>query len=589
MIRVNMKQLFIILFAISFSEIFGGQKYYANNDDHLKSLANAVLPGDTIVVKDGTFDTDGSVTIRNNGTAENRIVIMAESLNGVNLVNESYFDFRKCSYITLTGFIFASTNVTAVKLQASHHIRITNNIFRINETESAKWVLVGGIWDDPNAISSDNRIDHNIFENKTQPGNFITIDGSPDPVYVSSIRDTIDHNYFRNNNPRVANEKESIRVGWSELSQSSGYTVVEHNLFEDCNGDPEIISVKTCDNIVRYNTFKRCKGTLSLRHGNRTEVNGNYFFGEGVEGTGGIRLYGDDHRVYNNYFQDLSGSVWDAPITLTNGDYNGGSNLTKHFRINRAKVVFNTLVNNTNAIQIGYTNNGNYSKPPRDVVIANNIIVGNENNLVKIYTTPINMKWQGNIMFASENAKLGISANPSEIKEIDPQLEINDNYWRLSSSSPAIDMGQGIWDFVIGDFDGQGRDSLLDVGADEFNKNAIIFKPLSAADVGPGTEVVTNVRNENITSQFKSFLINQNYPNPFNSETNIEVYIFKKGNFDMKIFDINGELIKTIFSGKLIPGLKNYSIGMDKFSSGRYYLRITDGNYSVTRKLLHLK
>lgn len=584
-----MKQLFIIFFALSFSEIFSGQKYYANNDDQLKSLVNTVLPGDTIVVKDGIFDTDGSVTIRNNGTAENRIVIMAESLNGVNLVNESYFDFRKCSYITLTGFIFASTNVTAVKLQASHHIRITNNIFRINETESAKWVLVGGIWDDPNAISSDNRIDHNIFENKTQPGNFITIDGSPDPVYVSSIRDTIDHNYFRNNNPRAVNEKESIRVGWSELSQSSGYTVVEHNLFEDCNGDPEIISVKTCDNIVRYNTFRRCKGTLSLRHGNRSEVNGNYFFGEGVEGTGGIRLYGDDHRVYNNYFQDLSGSIWDAPITLTNGDYDGGSNLTKHFRINRAKVVFNTLVDNTNAIQIGYTNNGNYSKPPRDVVIANNIIVGSENDLVEIFTTPINMVWQGNIMFASKNSKLGISVNPSEIKEIDPKLEISDNYWRLSSSSPAIDSSKGIWEYVNTDFDGQARDSLLDVGADEFNMNGIIFKPLSAADVGPGTEVITNVRNENITPQFKSFLINQNYPNPFNSETNIELYILKKGNFDMKIFDINGELIKTIFSGTLIPGLKKYSIDMDKFSSGRYYLRITDGNYSDTRKLLHLK
>jgi poly(beta-D-mannuronate) lyase len=574
---------------ISFATVYGGEKIFVNNDDHLKSLVSSVMPGDTIVIRDGSFDTDGSVTIRNNGTAENRIVIMAESLNGVQLVNESYFDFRKCSYITLSGFIFQSTNVTAVKLQASHHIRITNNIFSLNETDSRKWVLIGGIWDDPNAISSDNRIDHNIFENKTQPGNFITIDGSPDPVYLSSIRDTIDHNYFRNNTPRVVNEKESIRVGWSELSQSSGYTVIEHNLFEDCNGDPEIISVKTCDNIVRYNTFKRCKGTVSLRHGNRTEVHGNFFFGEGVEGTGGVRLYGDDHLVYNNYFQDLTGTIWDAPITLTNGDYDGGSSLSKHFRINRAKIVFNTLVNNTNAIQIGYTNNGNYSKPPRDVVIANNIIVGSDNDLVQTFTSPINMVWQGNIMHPTGTASLGITAATTEIKEINPQLEFIDDYWRLSSSSPAIDSSLGNWDYVTNDMDGQERDTLLDIGADEFSNTEIIYKPLTPEDVGPGTEIITSISYDNIIPGNKSFILKQNYPNPFNSGTNVEVYIFKQGNFNLEIFDTNGKLVKTVFSGKLIPGYNKFSIEMDKYSSGRYYFRISDGKFSDTRKLVHLK
>ncbi|MEO0875758.1 MAG: chondroitinase-B domain-containing protein, partial [Bacteroidota bacterium] len=51
------------------------------------------------------------------------------------------------------------------------------------------------------------------------------------------------------------------------MSLSSGYTIVEHNLFEDCDGDPEIVSVKSCDNIIRHNTFLASYGTLSLRHG----------------------------------------------------------------------------------------------------------------------------------------------------------------------------------------------------------------------------------------------------------------------------------------------------------------------------------
>lgn len=94
--------------------------------------------------------------------------------------------------------------------------------------------------------SQHNRIDHNIFQNKTTPGHYITIDGSKDDTgsdeeYYQSQFDTIDHNYFKNNGPRAVNEQESIRIGWSEMSQSSGHTLVEQILIEGCDGDPEII------------------------------------------------------------------------------------------------------------------------------------------------------------------------------------------------------------------------------------------------------------------------------------------------------------------------------------------------------------
>ena len=122
------------------------------------------------------------------------ILISAVNIGGAELKGESYFDFRTCSNITLRGFLFTSTDVTAVKTQASSYICITQNIFRLKETESLKWIVIGGIWDNPNALSHHNRIDYNLFEEKHKPGNFITIDGSPDPVYKSSQYDLIDHN-----------------------------------------------------------------------------------------------------------------------------------------------------------------------------------------------------------------------------------------------------------------------------------------------------------------------------------------------------------------------------------------------------------
>jgi len=191
-----------------------------------------------------------------------------------------------------------------------------------------------------------------------------TNDGDED--FRQSKYDRIDHNYFRNNGPRAANEQESIRIGWSEMSMSSGHTIVEFNLFENCDGDPEIVSVKSCDNIIRHNTFKGCYGTLSLRHGNRNRVEGNYFFGD---------------VIINNYLEGLKGTRWDAPITLTQGDAIDGSStsFSKHFRAERVTIAYNTLVNNTHGIEIGFDNNGNYNKGLKDITVSNNVVTGSEN------------------------------------------------------------------------------------------------------------------------------------------------------------------------------------------------------------------
>ncbi len=589
-----MKKIWLTLLILwmFFTNIYS-QTIFVTNDEQLKSAVNSAQPGDTIVVRNGSFDTDGSVTIRNNGTVDKPIVIKAETVGGTELINESYFDFRKCSYITLNGFIFSSTDVTAIKLQASHHIRITNNVFRIKETESVKWVLIGGIWDDPNAISYENKIDHNIFENKTMPGNFITIDGTGDPTYLVSQRDTIEYNYFKNNNPRAENEKESIRIGWSEMSLSSGFTVVQHNLFEDCNGDPEIISVKTCDNIIRNNTFRRCKGTLSLRHGDRNTVNGNYFFGENIEGTGGVRIYGKDHKIFNNYFEGLTGTKWDAPITLTNGDYDGTSATSKHARIDNATIVFNTLVNNSHGIEIGFTNNNRYSKPPRNVTIANNIIVGSENELVKIISLPVSFIWQSNIFYPDGSAQAGIDLGDKEIKLANPMLAQSERVFRLSDQSIAIDSATGEWDFILDDIDGQLREAPFDIGADEYSNGAMNNKVLDSTDVGPINPNITSVTEENYSNDLKAIELYGIYPNPFNSSARIQFLLNEGNNLKIYVFDTLGNMVNELVSAYFPEGFHslvwNTSKNYKSISSGIYFVVIKSPKHILTQKIVYVK
>lgn len=558
-----------------------------------KTACVTAVPGDTVELADGVYNDIGSITMYNNGTSDQPILIKAKNVGLSELKGDSYFDFRQCEYITVSGFLFTSTDATVIKLQACNNIRITRNTFRLIETESLKWVIIGGVWNDPNAVSHHNRVDHNLFENKSFAGNYITIDGSGDPVYQSSQYDLIDYNHFRNIGPRIVNEMETIRVGWSELSRSSGFTTIEYNLFENCDGDPEIISVKTCDNIVQYNTFVSSQGTLCLRHGDRTTVNGNYFFGDGKDGTGGIRFYGDDHKIFNNYFEGLTGTIWDAALIITNGDadYGSSTDWSKHFRPKNAVIAFNTFVNNLHNIEIGYTNNGNYTKAPSNNSIANNVVQGSVNELIHIYTQPINMLWESNIMFPTGSAVLGITASYTQIKQIDPLLTEMDSLWFVSSNSPAIDSATGIYDYVIDDFNGQQRINLKDIGADEYSNEPIVRKPLTPDDVGPyADEIISSVETgSNSNPNPNSLVLYQNYPNPFNPSTTISFSIPNNEYVSLKVYDILGNQVASLINEKLLKGSHSIEFTAYGLASGIYFYCLQAGNLVDTKRLVLLK
>ena len=579
----DLEQQFVVLQnmvigAIIVQDTTPARIYSVSNSNDFKNCCREtnLRPGDIVEVSDGSY-TIGGLTIESSGTSNQPILIRSKNIGGAILVGESYFDLRRAAYIQIEGFDIRSNVYTVIKLQACHHIRITRNFIHLTEIEGqgGKWILIGGIWNDSSAASHHNRIDHNLFENKHQLGNFITIDGQQEPINQMSQYDYIDCNYFRNIGPRAVNEMEAIRVGVSDLCMSSAYCVIESNLFEECNGDPEIISVKSCDNVVRQNTFRRCQGTLCLRHGNRNEASGNFFFGEGAEGTGGIRVYGNDHKIFNNYFERLTGTKWDAPITLTNGDYDGENSggLSDHWRVKRATICHNTLVDNNYNIEIGFTNGGKYSKTVKDVIFANNLVLGRQHELIDIITQPDNVQWRGNIMFPDSTAILGLNAGNDEISVMNPMLVHNDNLWRLSSSSPAVDAATDAYDFVTIDIDGQDREGIRDIGADEYSGSPIIVFPLIADDVGPlADETSVAIREERIFP--RKYRVLSSYPNPFNLGMTITFTIGKSGNAHLSIYNLLGQKIAELADRNMVSG--NYSIiwNAGNLPSGVYWLRL---------------
>lgn len=432
----------------------------------LSSAVAAAIPGDHIVLANGNY---AALKINSkNGTATNPIVIRAANRLGA-VFNSGQLEFATSSHVIIDGMDWTANSTT--KFTSSNNCRITRSKFHLAETNSLKWIIIQG------ANSNRNRIDHNEFGPKSQLGNFITIDGDASQV---SQYDRIDHNYFHDIGPRATNEKEAIRMGWSQISMSSAFTTLEYNLFVNCDGDPEIVSVKSGDNTIRYNTFRTSQGSLSLRHGNRNSVYGNFMFGGGKSGTGGIRVYGQDHKIYNNYLEGLTGSGFDAPLQLDGGDVDTSGALSSHWRVYRAVVAFNTFVNNTYGLEYGR----NYNLAPVDCVIANNVVIGSTNQLMREFKTPVNLRYEGNIMFPTGSATLGVTKTSAEIRVINPLLTTVSGLQKLSSSSPAIDSSSGTYSYVTDDMDGHARSGTKDVGADEFSTAAIVRRPLTTADVG---------------------------------------------------------------------------------------------------------
>ena len=501
----NTLVILLVLVLLSQSTLAQRSIRCASAPEFLSALG-AVAPGQVIQLADGSYDLGGSVVRTIRGKKNAPIVIRAQHRGRAKFVGNSHFTFVGSEYITLEGFEFAGTNGPAVELQACNNIRITRNTFHLNETQPGSWIFVTGILRDSINVSHHNRIDHNTFEKKSQLGNFITIEGTLGKQPVVSQYDRIDNNLFRDIGPRVENALEAIRIGSAPYTLSSGYTVLEHNLFERCDGDPEYISIKSSHDTIRYNTFRECLGSLSLRHGNGSVVEGNYILGNGKTGsfldstgktwtlgTGGVRFCGDDMKIVNNYFEGLTGSMWDATLAIPNGDadYGDGQPLTKHFTIRSALIAFNTMVNKKSGFEIGYDGGGFqgnwWKKPPRNMIVANNVMVGNTDTLIKILSQPQETVWEGNYVYATGPAVVSGTRIDGVIEE-NPNLELVRGMWKPGLRSPVREGASGNYPSIQYDIEGNLRGKTKDAGAFEMTNKPAKRNPLTTRDVGPNAK-----------------------------------------------------------------------------------------------------
>ncbi|MBD0709041.1 MULTISPECIES: polysaccharide lyase 6 family protein [unclassified Streptomyces] len=432
----------------------------------LQSAIDDAVPGDTIVVADGTYTVPSGGAIRvsgRSGTAESPIAIVAQSRGGVVLQGARGFLFENSRHITVGGFAFRQSGTLTIPADSAH-IRLTRNDFRFVETTPVDWLVVRG---------DDTVIDHNHFHDKATEGIFVVLDGPGTTAIAQRTR--ILRNHFSDHSYSGANGGESIRLGVSSRALSTADALVAENLFERCDGDPEAISVKSSGNTVRHNTIRVSRGGIVLRHGNRTTIDGNYLLG----GKDGIRLYGNDHLIVNNHLADLTGRALVVGSGSTRDHTPGETSEERRGNdaCDRAVIAHNTLRDNKSAIS-GETR----TYEPRGVVVADNIVVGKTGSLVALGATT-DFTWQSNILWgAAANGTLPAGG----FTRVDPRLTPGtDGVHRLAADSPAIGAATLTGVPVTEDIDGDLRGTTRDIGADEYSPLPPARRPLTPADVGP--------------------------------------------------------------------------------------------------------
>lgn len=401
--------------------------------------ALTLTAGDTVIMKSGDWSNQRLI-FKGNGTAQLPIVLMAEKAGGVNLNGASSLVIDG-QWLVVDGLNFSNGDLGVSKLNvvdfslASRNCRLTNTSIvdysPADQTIDYRWVSMNG---------KNNRMDHCYLKGKAHQGPTLVLWGAS-----TAISHRIDHNYFGARPDLGNNGGETIRVGTSDYYLSEALVLIEQNIFEHCNGETEIISNKMSKNVIRNNFFFESRGTLSLRHGNGTEVYGNYFVGNDVKDAGGIRIIGESHLVYNNYLQGIATTGQTCAIAVLDGVPN--SEPSGYFQVKNAKIVGNTIVNCAQAFDIGAGKGGNgRTVPPADCIIANNLIQAKGGIAIAYTDQPQNFFYEGNLAFGMGSGQTLVL--PAGFVQADTKLSVTElNTYFPTAGSVALGGFKGSYNF----------------------------------------------------------------------------------------------------------------------------------------------
>lgn len=433
--------------------------YKVSDINAFNKAVKVVLPGDSIVMADGVWK-DVEFKFKGKGTKASPIVLTVETPGKCTVEGVSQLRLSG-EYLVVDGLVFI--NGHAPKEKVTIDFRTSSEDFAYNSVvrncvidhfnypdKSVKdhWVEVWG---------KNNTVEYCYFAGKKNLGTTFVI--WPNGEKHAPNYHRVYRNYF-GIRPRLgSNGGETLRVGTSTYSLQSSSSTIEENYFEHCNGETEILSIKSCDNKIINNTFLECEGSIVLRHGNRNEVSGNIMFGNNKPYTGGIRVINAGHKIYNNYLSGLRGDEFRLPLVVMNAVPN--SPINRYHKVKDVEIAYNTFMNCNAAWHLCVGSDDERTDLPENVNIHSNVVYSPQSeNLVMKYDDIKGISFSDNVLINKDGLV-------KEYGGVDTEYQLKSTREGFPVILPEYTSSSS--EYITTDINGRKRNEQKTVGAFEAN------------------------------------------------------------------------------------------------------------------------
>lgn len=467
----------------------GDRRIDVSDGDQLADALSVAEPGHRIVLADGDYTYAGGFVLRGvRGSASRGVTVEAANTGAAVFVGAAGVLVDDCAHVVIRGIRHRGEltgpdhEKHAFTIADSDHVRITRCYLEMDnstgdEIRDNDYVFIDG-------TSRRNRVDHCRFGPKSTIGTFIYIKADDDLEQVCQLT-TVDHNHFAGLTGEANSNYEPVRMGHGEAGRSSAFTLFEHNLMTDCVADDEFVSVKSSDNVIRYNTFRRMFGALVLRVGSRNDVYANFWFGDGETRSGGITVNdGTGHRIWNNYLADLGSEESNRPggvifEVLDSADA----------QVTDSVLAFNSILNCPRPVIIGRDRSEpEYRFQPDSITVADNLLLPSASfAAIEQASEDGAARFDGNVVAPSEGSNAG---RDSGVAVVDAQLSEQGELLAPDIGTDLAADAAPRLGFVEHDATGRQRPPRPTVGAvepvdDGDDPRAWPIAPLTPDDVGP--------------------------------------------------------------------------------------------------------